>query len=233
MWILVCLQFTKYGLIFMWHVVTEKVCSTALLSPTYWTCFCFVGYFNIQPFRRSLEKKSLKTSRNFQRNIWSSAFSFFVPKQQPLLQSNLKKKSFYSDKMRWERGWPKQLYVLFIVKTWNFTKRDFRKDLTYSSKVKYIKMYPDIMTKTSRSRHWVNIDDVLPNLKIFCLLRLILETITPNNFSKSGKFSTDISSPLDVFLGKGVLKICNKFTGEHTCRHATLLESHFDMGVLL
>ena len=26
------------------------------------------------------------------------------------------------------------------------------------------------------------------------------------------------SSPPEVFLGKGVLKICNKFTGEHRCR---------------
>ena len=26
------------------------------------------------------------------------------------------------------------------------------------------------------------------------------------------------SSPLKVFLGKGVLKICGKFTGEHPCR---------------
>ena len=26
------------------------------------------------------------------------------------------------------------------------------------------------------------------------------------------------SSPPDVFLGKGALKICNKFTGEHPCR---------------
>ena len=25
------------------------------------------------------------------------------------------------------------------------------------------------------------------------------------------------SSPSEVFLGKGVLKICSKFTGEHPC----------------
>ena len=29
------------------------------------------------------------------------------------------------------------------------------------------------------------------------------------------------SRPSDVFLGKGVLKICSKFTGEHPCRSAT------------
>ena len=28
------------------------------------------------------------------------------------------------------------------------------------------------------------------------------------------------SSHPDLFLGKGVLKICNKFTGEHPCRSA-------------
>ena len=28
------------------------------------------------------------------------------------------------------------------------------------------------------------------------------------------------SSPPEVFLGKGVLKICSTFTGEHTCRSA-------------
>ena len=31
------------------------------------------------------------------------------------------------------------------------------------------------------------------------------------------------NSHLDVFLGKGVLKICSKFTGEHPCRSATSL----------
>ena len=35
-----------------------------------------------------------------------------------------------------------------------------------------------------------------------------------------------------VFLGKGVLKICSKFTGEQSCK-ATFLKSHFGMGVLL
>ena len=41
-----------------------------------------------------------------------------------------------------------------------------------------------------------------------------------------------------VFLGKGVLKISSKFTGEHPCGSAiywnhTLLNSHLGMGVLL
>ena len=63
--------------------------------------------------------------------------------------------------MRWEQGWSKQLYVLFLVKTWNFTERDFSKDLTYSSKVQYIKIYQDIMIKTSKLHHWVNIGNFI------------------------------------------------------------------------
>ena len=120
---------------------------------------------HMQPFRRALEKKSTKTSRSFQRNIWCSSFSFFMAKLQPRPQSNFEKIVFspssYSDKMRKERGWSKQLYILFIVQTRNFTERDFKKDLTYSSKVKYIKIYPNIMIKTSRLHHRVNIGDVI------------------------------------------------------------------------
>ena len=44
------------------------------------------------------------------------------------------------------------------------------------------------------------------------------------------------SSPSEVFLEKGVLKMCSKFTGEHPCRGGIsikLLKSHFGMGVLL
>ena len=43
------------------------------------------------------------------------------------------------------------------------------------------------------------------------------------------------SSPAEMFLRKGILKICNKFTREDPCRScfATLVKSHFDMGVLL
>ena len=48
------------------------------------------------------------------------------------------------------------------------------------------------------------------------------------------------SRPVKVLFRKGDLKICSKFSGEHPCRSvfpiscfATLLKSHFDMGVLL
>ena len=43
----------------------------------------------------------------------------------------------------------------------------------------------------------------------------------------------------EVFLGKGLLKICSKFTDEYSCRSVisisfktTLLKSHFGMSVL-
>ena len=45
------------------------------------------------------------------------------------------------------------------------------------------------------------------------------------------------SSHPEVFLGKGVLKICSEFTGEHPCRSVISiklkLKSHFSMGVFL
>ena len=42
------------------------------------------------------------------------------------------------------------------------------------------------------------------------------------------------SSPLDAFLGEGVLKICSKYSySKFTSCFATLLKSYFGMGVLL
>ena len=118
------------------------------MPPTYWTCFCFLGYFHMQPFRGTFKNKSTKTSRNFERNMWSSSSSFFMGKQQSRPQSNKKKLFFlpssHSYNMLWETGWPNQLYVLFIVKTWHFMERD-----------------SDIMIKASRLHHWVNIGDFI------------------------------------------------------------------------
>ena len=40
-----------------------------------------------------------------------------------------------------------------------------------------MKIYPDIVIKTSKLHHWVNIDEFIANFwKRFCFLRLILET---------------------------------------------------------
>ena len=51
---------------------------------------------------------------------------------------------------------------------------------------------------------------------------------------------TRYNSRPEVFLRKGVLKICSKFTGEYPCRsvisielHSNFIETHFGMGVLL
>ena len=83
-------------------------------------------------------------------------------KQQPHPQSNTKKKVFspfsYSEKMRWGRGWPKQLYVLFIGK-------------------------PEILLKgTSGKILLFSIGNFIAKFKnVFCLLRMILENTLPNN----------------------------------------------------
>ena len=52
-------------------------------------------------------------------------------------------------------------------------------------------------------RHW---SDYFPEIID------ILQNLGQNNFSRSSR--------ADVFLGKGALKICSKFTGEHSCRSA-------------
>ena len=61
-----------------------------------------------------------------------------------------------------------------------------------------------------------------------------------SHLSEKPKILICRSSLPEVFLRKGVMKICRKFTGEHSCRSvisikllATLLKSHFGMGVLL
>ena len=147
--------------------------------------------------QRNFVKKSTKASRNLQRNKWSSSLSFVMTKYPPRPQSNFLNiafsPSFYSDKMPCRRSWPKQLYVLFKVKIWYFTERDFTKDLTCFSKVKYMKIYPDIVIKTLTLHHW------------FCFLRLILEntsqTISQNFESFQEKYlrwSSVIVKPLPL-----------------------------------
>ena len=46
---------------------------------------------------------------------------------------------------------------------------------------------------------------------------------------KTNQISKSRGSHLEMFLGKGVLKICSKFTGEHPCRSAisVKLQSNF------
>ena len=70
-----------------------------------------------------------------------------------------------------------------------------------------------------------------------CIINVLLQRL--NYLGEPISFR---SNPLQVFLGKDVLKIYSKFTGEHPYRSlvsvkllhfATLLKSHFDMGALL
>ena len=42
-----------------------------------------LNMFQYATTKRNFGKKVAKTSRNFQGNIWSSSFSFLMPKQQP------------------------------------------------------------------------------------------------------------------------------------------------------
>ena len=60
--------------------------------------------------------------------------------------------------------------------------------------------------------------------RVGCLIFLAKESI-----QFTGSFNSFRSSHFAVFLGKGVLKICSKFTGEQPSR-STLLKSHFSMG---
>ena len=43
---------------------------------------------------------------------------------------------------------------------------------------------------------------------------------------KGLKYLSCRSSPPEMFLGKGVLKICGKFTGEHPCRSVISIKLH-------
>ena len=80
----------------------------------------------------------------------------------------------YSEKMRWRWGWSKQLYALFIVKTLNFTERDFSKNLTFQ------RNYHKDFKITSFSQYWWLYCNIC---KCFCLLRIILlENTMRNNF---------------------------------------------------
>ena len=47
-----------------------------------------------------------------------------------------------------------------------------------------------------------------------------LQSLNLPDKSTDGSKAMDRSSPPELFLGKGVLKICSKFTGEHPCRSA-------------
>ena len=64
-------------------------------------------------------------------------------------------------------------------------------------------------------------------LRLSAIMNLIFRTVRLENFMTScrdklyhhhASNKINSSSPPEVFLGKGVLKICIKFTGEHSCQ---------------
>ena len=65
------------------------------------------------------------------------------------------------------------------------------------------------------------------HLRLPAIINLIFCTVRLENFMTScrdklyhhhASIKINSSSPPEVFLGKGVLKICSKFTGEHPCQ---------------
>ena len=91
-------------------------------------------------------------------------------------------------------------------------------------------------------------------IKTILLFKALLKSMNPlKMIIARSKYSQIRSSHPEVLLGKGVLKICLKYTGEQSCQSAisikllcnpcqsaisiklfaTLLKSHFGMGVLL
>ena len=74
---------------------------------------------------------------------------------------------------------------------------------------------------------YINDPDV--HIRIFCNRRsLILGCFFPLSILNLDYLIQGTrSSPSEVFLGKGVLKICSKFTGEHSCRSAISIKLLF------
>ena len=58
--------------------------------------------------------------------------------------------------------------------------------------------------------------------KLFFIGSLYVRT---RKLNQTYKIDSYRSSPSEVFLGKGVLKICSKFTGEHPCRSAISIQT--------
>ena len=62
--------------------------------------------------------------------------------------------------------------------------------------------------------------------------KFLLELMTQLTQSIGGALLGNRSSRPEVFLGKGVLKICNKFTGEQSCRSVISVKLQPSRGVL-
>ena len=115
---------------------TSKICSKLLIKTTdkhylkmcyriffrrLWACSYLLEQFQNELPKGILKRNSTKTFGNFQVKIW---WSFFITKQ---------------------------LSILFVVKTWNFMKKDYIKGFTLQ--VKYVKICPVITIKASK--YWL------------------------------------------------------------------------------
>ena len=73
-----------------------------------------------------------------------------------------------------------------------------------------------------------DVDDAIDKL----LIGNIMESFTDNHYLCKSKNDANYTVLRGVFLGKGVLRICNKFTGEHPYRSAIsikLLNNFFEI----
>ena len=99
--------------------------------------------------QKNVGKKVWQDFQEFSKNYMEQFLHFIHAKSATSSPEQFKRKivfppSSYSEKMRWGRDWPKQLYVLFIVKAWDFTEMDFSKNMLF---------FKEIMIKTSKLRH--------------------------------------------------------------------------------
>ena len=119
--------------------------------------FLFYWVLLYSTTQRKFGKKSLLKLPGIFQHVYGGAPSVSSYQNSNLIPGAIFKKYLFHlplcDKMRCRRGWPKQKYILFIIKNQNFTEKDFSKDFTNSSKVKYMKMHPDIMMQTSKLHH--------------------------------------------------------------------------------
>ena len=123
----------KYFLV--WHFIENQVFTISALFPCFSLFsffklmklvflvmhFYFLGYFHMQLLIGTLEKKVQQNFQEFSKKYMEQFLQFLHAKTATSSPEQCKRKivfspSSYSEKMRWGRGWPKQLYVLFIVK---------------------------------------------------------------------------------------------------------------------
>ena len=129
---------------------------------------------------------------------------------------------------------------------------DDKSKTAIKSKIQYLSLiliYPVLVMatilKTTGLASCFRLNEIMPLIFVFCLnyrlcsrsmLRTSMQLIKHINQADQ----TFRSSCPKVFLGKGVMKICSKFTGEHPCRSVistkslcNFIEKHFSMDLPL